>query len=190
MNSLEPLLASVVTLQQVLDAEGLPSIAIGGLAIAAWGTPRTTQDADMKVLLGRDAAERLLDLLRPSYTAIQPDPLLSLRTNGFAFFRDRLGTRIDILLAETSFDEAAIRRGRRLELVPGQSIRFCTQEDLIIYKLISTRARDHEDVQGVIRRQGSKLDDAYVIGWLEQFQEALDDSTLVELYQRMRHSRR
>lgn len=34
--------------------------------------------------------------------------------------------------------------------------------------------------------QGSKLDDEYVLGWLHQFEQVLDDSTLVAEYQRLR----
>jgi hypothetical protein len=59
---------------------------------------------------------------------------------------------------------------------------------LILYKLISTRPRDHEDARSVIRRQGDALDDRYVLDWLRQFELALDDSTLVAEYRRLRHA--
>ena len=103
------------------------------------------------------------------------------------FIRDGLGTRLDLLLADTPYDETAIQRGRQVEIEPGVSIRICSPEDLIIYKLISTRLRDHEDAGSVIKRQADTLDDAYVIGWLEQFERALDDSTLVIGYKQLRH---
>jgi hypothetical protein len=38
----------------------------------------------------------------------------------------------------------------------------------------------------IIRRQGDALDDDYVLGWLRQFEIALDDSTLVSEYRRLR----
>ena len=66
------------------------------------------------------------------------------------------------------------------------TIRVGSPEDLIIYKLISTRLRDHEDAQGVIRRQSSNLNDEYVLDWLRQFEQALDDSTLVAEYKKLR----
>jgi hypothetical protein len=46
--------------------------------------------------------------------------------------------------------------------------------------------RDHEDIRGVVRRQGNALDDDYVLDWLDQFEEALADSTLVDEYKRLR----
>ena len=58
--------------------------------------------------------------------------------------------------------------------------------DVDLYKLISTRLREHEDANRVIRRQGNNLDDEYVIGWLKEFEQALDDSTLVSEYQHLR----
>ncbi|MEW6280997.1 MAG: hypothetical protein AB1758_20455 [Candidatus Eremiobacterota bacterium] len=52
-------------------------------------------------------------------------------------------------------------------------------------KLVSTRARDIEDAEGVMLRQKGKLDVAYIEGWLRQFEEALDDSTLIAMFRGM-----
>ena len=93
-----------------------------------------------------------------------------------------MGTRLDLLLADTPYDVNAIQRGKHIEVRPGINIRVCSPDDLIIYKLISTRLRDHEDARSVIYRQGEALDDDYIINWLEQFEKALDDSTLVAEY--------
>jgi len=49
---------------------------------------------------------------------------------------------------------------------------------------------DHEDAASVVRRQGDKLDDSYVLHWLGQFEHALDDSTLVAEYTRLRAGKR
>jgi hypothetical protein len=66
------------------------------------------------------------------------------------------------------------------------TLQLCSPEDLLIYKLISTRPRDHEDARGVVQRQADSLDDAYIIGWLKQFEAAFDDSTLVSTYHQLR----
>jgi len=42
------------------------------------------------------------------------------------------------------------------------------------------------DAQSVIRRQGSNLDDDYVLNWLREFEQAFDDATLVAEYKRLR----
>lgn len=183
---MENLFRSIQALQQRLDEANIPSVVIGGLAVGAWGEPRVTRDADLKVLLGRDDAERLLSLLSPDYVSLLPDPGQVLRKRAMIFVQDATGARLDLLLADTPYDVLAIRRGRDVEVQPGLSIRLCSPEDLLIYKLIATRPRDREDVAGIIRRQGDKLDDAYVLDWLRQFEQALDDSTLITEYRRLR----
>jgi hypothetical protein len=66
---------------------------------------------------------------------------------------------------------------------------FAAPEDLVIYELSSTRLRDHEDAASVVRQQGDKLDDRSVLHWPRQFQQALNDSTLVAEYTRLRAGR-
>jgi len=59
-----------------------------------------------------------------------------------------------------------------------------------VTRLVSTRLRDHEDAASVVRRQCDKLDDRYVLHWLRQFEQALNDSTLVAEYTRLRAGKR
>ena len=184
---MEQLFRSVKVLQQRLSDAGIPSIVIGGAAVGTWGEPRVTRDVDLKVLLKREDADRLLALLAPDYISLLPDPRAALRKQAMLFVEDAAGVRLDLLLADTPYDVEAIRRGCDVEVAPGVALRLCTPEDLILYKLISTRPRDHEDARSVVRRQGDALDDRYVLDWLRQFESALDDSTLVAEYRRLRH---
>jgi hypothetical protein len=79
---------------------------------------------------------------------------------------DRAGNRVDLLLAETGFDDVAIPRAVELDVSPGLRARVCTAEDVIIYKLISTRPRDFEDARNVVLRQGKVLDQGHILKWL------------------------
>jgi hypothetical protein len=180
------LVDSVVALETSLDRAGIPSMVVGGLAVSVWGEPRLTRDVDVKVLLRRDEAERLLKALGPDYSSLSGPPGESLARVGFAFFRDKLGTRIDVLLADTSFDESALARAVRCELEQGKSGRVCAAEDLIVYKMISDRPRDRADAESVVRRQGDRLDDAYVERWLAEFERALSAKGLVAEYAALR----
>jgi hypothetical protein len=187
---MESLVRSIQKLQQHLQEAEIPSIVIGGVASALWGEPRVTRDVDLKILLGRDEADRLLAVLTPDYTPLLPNPRHTLREQAMLFVQDLAGTRLDLLLADTPYDVQAIRRGRIVEVQPGATICLCSPEDLVIYKVVSTRLRDHEDAASVVRRQGDKLDDSYVLHWLRQFELALDDSTLVAEYTRLRAGKR
>jgi hypothetical protein len=180
------LLNSAKRMQQRLADASIDSAIIGGIAVSVWGEPRLTQDTDIRVALGRDDADQLLRLLGSDYVALAADPARTLRKMGFLFLKDADDCRIDILLADTPYDALVIGRAKDVEVQPGLRLSICTAEDLIIYKMISTRGRDRDDVVGIIRRQGNALDDAYVLDWLRQFEQALDDSTLVATYQRLR----
>ena len=187
---MDNLFHTIQTIQERLLEANIPSIVIGGMAVAAWGEPRVTRDVDLKVLISRQEADRLLEVLSTNYQSLVPDPHEALQKQALVFIRDSLGTRLDLLLADTPYDVIAIRRGRDVEMQPGLVIHLCSPEDLIIYKLISTRLRDHEDVRSVVHRQGDTLDDNYVIDWLQQFERALNDSTLVAEYQGLRREYR
>lgn len=110
----------------------------------------------------------------------------TLKKHALVFVKDQYGTRLDLLLADTPYDVMAIDRGKEIEIMPTFIICICTAEDLIIYKMISTRIRDHEDIRGIIRRQTESLDDEYVLDWLQQFEQALDISGLAEEYKQLR----
>jgi len=69
----------------------------------------------------------------------------ALRELAMLFVRDLAETRVDLLLADIARDVQAIRRGQSVEVEPGTTICVCSPEDLIIYKSVSTRLRDHGD---------------------------------------------
>lgn len=160
-------------------------MAIGGIAVAVWGEPRLTRDIDMKVLVSREDRARLLAILR-AFTPLQEDSDDSFRRLGLAFFRDSNSVRIDVMLADTVFDETAIGRARDVDFMPEKIFRVCTAEDLIIYKMLSTRIKDRGDVESIVQKQGDSLDDAYIENWLAQFEEALTDSTLIRDFRKIR----
>jgi len=182
------LFESIISLEERLHHAGISSAVIGGVAVGVWGEPRVTRDVDVKVLLGRNHASRLLEILGADYMPLQSDPLPALTRTGILFVQDKSGTRLDLLLSDTEFDIQAIHRAKVVELAYRLKAHICSAEDLIIYKIISTRPRDREDAASVVHRQENTLDDEYVLQWLREFEQALDDSTLVADYQRMRGS--
>ncbi len=84
---METLFRSIQTLQRRLNKAGIPSVVIGGVAVATWGNPRVTRDVDLKVLLGREDADRLLALLSRDYALLllQQSPMRKTLTCSRAF---------------------------------------------------------------------------------------------------------
>ncbi|MBS1248822.1 MAG: hypothetical protein MAG431_00386 [Chloroflexi bacterium] len=179
------LIDSVIAFQNLLEKEGISVMAIGGIAVGVWGEPRLTRDIDMKVLLRREDRAQLLDILQ-EFIPLNENPDEAFRRHGLAFFQDPNGTRIDVMLADTVFDEKAIERACSVVLSSGKNIRVCTAEDLIIYKLLSTRTKDRADVESIVQKQGDMLDGSYIEDWLSQFEEALADSTLIRGFRNLR----
>lgn len=68
------LLNSAARVQAALSAEGIDSMAIGGLAVAIWGEPRVTRDVDLKVLLQRDSAFKLVNALPSGFRCLSDKP--------------------------------------------------------------------------------------------------------------------
>lgn len=179
-------LESASRTQSVLAAAGIQSVVIGGLAVAVWGEPRVTKDVDLRVLLPREQADLLINVLAPNFRFDSKKPAEDLRQIGFIITEDNQGVRMDFLLAEIAFDIAMVQRGLSVEPIDGWPITVCTAEDLIVSKLITLRPRDEEDARLVIRRQRGKLDDTYIEHWLQIFEQALDDSTLTSNYRQLR----
>ena len=179
-------LESASRAQQRLEAAGIASALIGGLAVAVWGEPRVTKDVDLRVLLSRDKAELLIAALSPDFTFGEGDPIAKLQQSGFIITYDATGVRVDFLLADLGFDRIIVERASHTEPIANWPIKICSPEDLIISKLITLRPRDEEDARLVIRRQHKNLDDAHIEYWLQSFEQILDDSTIVNHYRQLR----
>ena len=190
-DAMEKLITALTRLQKLLEEAGIPSAAVGGLAVGAWGKARLTRDVDLKILLRRDERKRLLDLLAADYRPLNADLDRMFRHNGIAFVLSPDGVRIDVMLTDIEFDEQIIARAKMIEIVPGRPVRVCSPEDLIVMKIIAGRPQDDIDVASIVQKQGKRLDSVYILKWLRNFERAIDDSTLVQKYQQIakRHRR-
>jgi hypothetical protein len=66
---LDAILQTLTLAQARLDEAGIRNVLIGGLAVAAWGRPRLTDDVDLKVGATRKDILRLIELLEPDFCA-------------------------------------------------------------------------------------------------------------------------
>ena len=83
------------------------------------------------------------------------------------------GVDVDISLALPGYEDELFRRAVAVEIEPAQAIRLCSAEDLIIHKAVAGRPQDIADIEGVVLRQGNRLDLAYLRQWLGEFSAAL-----------------
>ena len=131
---------------------------IGGFANLIWGEPRTTLDLDITTAT---EDERLVEAARVAGEIMVKDPAAFLERTRVLPVRLPDGTRVDLIAATLPYETDAVSRARTTT-VAGTEIRVCTPEDPIIHKIVSERTKDQQDVIGVCRRQGAKLDLAFL----------------------------
>lgn len=161
--------ATALIAADALERGGHRYALMGGLAMAAYGEPRETKDADIAVL------ELTPDLVKTAIEAAgmpcavtrssQPGEVVG----GFWISRvsllgdDVLGVNVLDLVRPRSdrYAAAALDRSVRGPL-RDREIQLLAPEDFVIVKALSTRDRDVEDAASVVRRCGRQLDLALI----------------------------
>ena len=162
---------------------GIQHALVGGLAVSAWGKARLTKDVDLKVGVDRSHIGDLLARLGPGYRPLGPEALAAAPQMGLLFLLDDQDVRIDLMMLDTAFDAKVLERAVAVELMGGRTFPTATAEDVIVYKLLSSRPHDFEDASSIVKRQKDRLDRDYILDWLGQFEEALDDGTLISTFE-------
>ena len=174
----ESLLVALQTAVAWLEDHDYRYAVIGGLANQHWGIPRLTHDVDIKVLVPNTEYPAVRAALRAAFPergrpARPPQPLI--------VDVKIAGVTVDFLLAIPGYDEQVVTRAVRRDL-DGLSLWLCTAEDLIIQKAVAGRARDWQDIEGVLIEQHGRLDLPYLEGWLGQFAELLERPEILTQY--------
>lgn len=164
-----------------LDRANIGYMIIGGLAVAVWGNARATMDVDVAISTSRDDISSVLTALGGQIKDMPPDAAAFASDTGILPFRHRLGVLVDLGFGDHPYVLRAIERAVVIEL-HGVGVKFCSAEDLILHKLIADRDRDRDDIKGIIKRQGRKLDRAYLDALVHELAEATSRSDLEEQY--------
>lgn len=162
----------LLTLKNFLEQNKVPYMVIGGIANLVWGETRLTRDIDITLSVPNDKLQELLNAFPENFKARVTNPLHFIKTTRVLPIRvDKV--LVDFVFAGIPYEELAIERAVDIQL-DDLSIKIISAEDLVIHKAISERARDFEDITGILLKQNKKLDKKYILNWLKQFAEALD----------------
>jgi hypothetical protein len=159
--------AVALAIFRAFSARRIEAALYGGLALAAYGEPRETRDADFAVAgLGGEAAAEAL-----AGTGVRPVLALDrVRFGGLLISRITLaegGGRAGLNVLDlveprsTRFAEAALERAVTGSL-RDTAIRVLSPEDFVLFKLLSTRDRDLEDAVTVLRAPDLPLDRSFI----------------------------
>jgi len=133
MNSLE---RALINLVDILSANNIPYMIIGGMENAVWGEPRSTIYIDVTIWLGEENTDRIVSILSVFFHPLVHDPSkFALDTNVFPL-ESKDGVRVDLIFERLAYEKEAIERSVEIN-IEGSQIGFCTPEDLILHKIIS-----------------------------------------------------
>lgn len=91
------------------------------------------------------------------------------------------GLALDLVLGGPGLEDLFLERAVPVD-VAGTVVSFISPEDLIVTKLLAGRAKDLEDVRGVLLERGSVLDLERIRTTLRLLEEALGQSDLMPLF--------
>lgn len=172
-----------------LEEFAVPHMVIGGFANLVWGVPRTTMDLDITVRVAEQDLPDFLKEIGKKFSILPDDPMEFVKETRVLPVQTSTGIRVDLILAGLPYEISALGRARQV-MIHGHPVRICSPEDLVIHKIISSRPRDREDVEGIFRQQGSNLDFVYMDPIVHELAEALGRSDLTEFYEALKKSAR
>ena len=149
---------AAVELQRFCTARGWNFCVIGAVAVARWGEPRATQDVDITLLTGFGGEKPYLDALLEAFPARVDDPRKLAAVSRVVVIAASNGTPLDVTLAGMPFEEKLLGRASDHLFEEGVVLRTVSAEDLVVMKLVAGRPRDLGDVEGILVRQGERLD--------------------------------
>jgi hypothetical protein len=68
------------------------------------------------------------------------------------------GTHVDVALGAMDFENRSVQRSSLWRVSENATLRTCSAEDLVVHKTFAGRTRDWADIEGILQRQGPKLD--------------------------------
>ena len=166
-----------------LDAAGIPYMVIGGVANLVWGVPRATFDVDLAVWVEPAAEAKVVRRLCKAFIALPAKPLAFMAETRVLPL-EHSGTRVDLIFGQLPYESRAIERAVAVTLA-GKKIKVCTPEDLVVHKILAERPKDEEDLHGLARRVGGKLDRAYLDPLVRSPAKRLDRPDLWDRFERI-----
>lgn len=169
------LFAAAAGIEAFCVVRGWRSCVIGGLAVQRWGEPRQTRDVDLTLLTGIGGEAAFVDALLLQYAPRIPD------ARRFALERrvllvetsDRIA--LDISLGALPYEARVVERASPFEVEAGVTVTTCSAEDLVVLKAFAGRVQDWLDVEGIIVRQGSRVNRALVLDELRPLLDLKED---------------
>jgi hypothetical protein len=135
VNTLAELFKKIISF---MEKERVDYLVIGGIASAALGYPRFTQDVDICILTDRNKITEFLNKLKKEgFNFAEEEVVKRIRETG-TFQIPWGSSHVDFLIVSTNFEKSAISRKQRITIY-GVEASLPTPEDLILLKVVPSR---------------------------------------------------
>ena len=173
-------LAAAVELQTFIQAREWSFCIIGGIALARWGQPRATADADATLLTGFGNEEFFIDILLAEFNARTTNPKEFALQNRVLLLRSSQGIGLDVALGGLPFEENLVSRATDYDFGMNAHLLTASAEDMVVLKSFAGRSQDWTDVEGIIIRQSEKLNWDLVLKELQPLCQLKESPETVE----------
>lgn len=153
---------------ELLEAERVPFVVVGGLAAGLQGEPRYTDDVDFMVTLPSKKVYRFAEKAKARGFDIEPD-LAETQWLASGAVRLWLGspgrqTAVDLMSCSSDFLREANWRAQQARCL-GVRVPIASPEDILLLKLCAWRSKDIPDAEAIIERHRERLDGTYLHEW-------------------------
>ena len=162
---MNPLFAAAAEVEGVCVREHWRFCLIGGIAVLRWGEPRLTRDVDVTIVTGFGGEAGVIAGLLRRFKGRFPDADKFALRHRTLLLTATNGVPVDVALGALPFEVRAAQRASSWEVSSDASLTTCSAEDLVVHKAFAGRDRDWADIEGVVARQGGRLDEALI--WTE-----------------------
>lgn len=163
----------------------------GAQAVIAAGAVRAT--ADLDITTEDVAVETLLKAMKPLGFRLRHDidgvEELITHHRILPLAHAKSGYQLDVVRAGPGLEQQILERVT-LRRVGRSNIPFASTSDLVVLKIIASRPKDLEDVRVLLDVARAEIDERAVRSRLAEFGALIDDSTLVDTFERLRAARR
>jgi len=181
-----PIFSTALEVQDFCRREEWRFCFIGAVAVQRWGEPRLTLDVDLTVLTGFGSEAAYVDRLLERFSARRPDAReFALQYRVVLLSSGSSGVSIDVSLGAMPFEERIVSRASDFVIQPGTSLVTCGAEDLIVLKAFANREKDWLDIEGVLFRQGKRLDEPNIWRELEPLLELKEEPEIGDRLKRL-----
>ena len=173
-------------LAEVLESRNTRWFLFGAQAVVIHGRPRMTADVDITVdLEGEDVRSFVDDMVAGGFDlrAVDVDEFVA-SIGVLPFLHRSTHMPLDVVLAGPGLEELFFE-GVHSVAIEDIKLPVISPEHLIVTKVLAGRPKDIDDAIGVYKAKGESLDLAEIRRLLTLLEEALAQSDLVDVFERI-----